>query len=163
VRDDVIAATGNEQQPFVYGSLSKEAIYLKPLRAVASPTAPDQIAWSMLKKTTDEAALRRFTTQYPDSPLLKNAETRIAALQAVQAAKVTPANPIDPHELARSLQFELTRVGCFNGAVNGEFDDATRAASRTFAKLTSIKMPDDLSPDSIKAVRGIRSSARAYP
>ena len=30
VRDEVITATGGAQQPFVYGSLSKEAIYLKP-------------------------------------------------------------------------------------------------------------------------------------
>ncbi len=37
VRDDVIASTGSAQQPFTYGSLSKEAIYLKP---VLSPTPP---------------------------------------------------------------------------------------------------------------------------
>ena len=30
VRDEVMKATNNAQQPFVYGSLSKEAIYLKP-------------------------------------------------------------------------------------------------------------------------------------
>ena len=30
VRDEVMKATGGAQQPFVYGSLSKEAIYLKP-------------------------------------------------------------------------------------------------------------------------------------
>jgi hypothetical protein len=313
VRDDVIAATGNEQQPFVYGSLSKEAIYFKPPPAVAAPMAPDQIAWSMLKETTDEAALKRFATQYPKSELRKDAEARIAALEAAQAAKpvpagpdettwallkettdeaalkrfatqypnsalrkdaeariaalaaaqvakptppgpdevtwallkettdegalkrftaqypkstlrkdaeariaaleaaqaakpvppkpdeltwgwlkdttdeaalkrftkqypdsalrkdaeariaalepaakVAPANPVvDTHELARSLQFELKRVGCFSGAVNGEFDDATKAAWHSFTKLTSISLPDDVSSDAIKAVRGI--------
>ena len=30
VRDDVMAATNNEQQPFVYGSLSGDEIYFKP-------------------------------------------------------------------------------------------------------------------------------------
>lgn len=35
VRDDVMAATQREQQPFVYGSLSKTAIYLK------APAPPD--------------------------------------------------------------------------------------------------------------------------
>ncbi|MHC2620082.1 hypothetical protein ACVIW2_002114 [Bradyrhizobium huanghuaihaiense] len=38
VRDDVMAATKREQQPFVYGSLSKEEIYLK------EPTASPQNA-----------------------------------------------------------------------------------------------------------------------
>ena len=40
VRDEVMSATQREQQPFVYGSLSKEAIYLKSLPASASPKAP---------------------------------------------------------------------------------------------------------------------------
>ena len=38
VRDEVMTATRREQQPFVYGSLSKEAIYLKP-PLVAQPPA----------------------------------------------------------------------------------------------------------------------------
>lgn len=37
VRDDVMEATGNEQQPFVYGSLSRKAIYL-----AGQPSAADQ-------------------------------------------------------------------------------------------------------------------------
>ncbi|MGY4448884.1 putative caspase-like protein [Bradyrhizobium sp. i1.3.1] len=40
VRDDVMAATRREQQPFVYGSLSKEEIYLKaPAVAAQAPAA----------------------------------------------------------------------------------------------------------------------------
>jgi hypothetical protein len=153
VRDDVIAATGSEQQPFIYGSLSKEAIYLASPPAAPAPAGSDQVAWSVLKDTTDEAALRRFTAQYPDSPLHKDAEARIAALEA--ASKGAAANQIEPHELARSLQFELKRVGCFDGAVNGEFDEATRTAWRKFAKTARIELPDQLSADALKAVRGI--------
>jgi hypothetical protein len=37
VRDDVMEATGNEQQPFVYGSLSRRAIYL-----AGPPSSADQ-------------------------------------------------------------------------------------------------------------------------
>jgi ribosomal protein S12 len=119
------------------------------------PPKPDEVTWELLKETTDEAALKRFTAQYPKSPLRKDAEARMAALEAAAKAAPPPAAANDLHELARSLQFELKRVGCFNGAVNGEFDDATRAASRTFAKLASIRMPDELLPEAIKAVRGI--------
>lgn len=205
VRDDVIASTHGEQEPFVYGSLSKEEIYfIPPPAAVPVSTAPDVITWSLLKETTDEGALKRFAAQYPDSPLRKDAETRIAELEAAHgaqpsspsseeiawnivkdstdpgelrrfieqfpasarraeaeqkaaalaaAAKSTDANAPDQHSLALSLQFELKRVGCFNGAMTGEFDDATRAAERDFARLASIKMPDRLSPDAIQSVR----------
>jgi hypothetical protein len=117
--------------------------------------SPDEAAWLLLKDTTDDAALKRFTAQYPNSPLRKNAEARIAALAAAQQAPATTVSPIDPHELTRLLQFELKRVGCFDGAVNGEFDDATKAAWHSFTKLTSINMPDNVSYDSIKAIQGI--------
>ena len=157
---------------------------------------PDELAWSLLKDTTDAAALRRFTAQFPDSSLRKDAETRMAALAAEQAAwnlvkdskdpdqlrefisqfphsadradaeqriaALSVAAPTtvavsapDPHELARSLQFELMRVGCFVGKVTGDFDDDTKAAWHKFIKLTSKNMPDDASSDAINAVRGI--------
>ncbi len=63
VRDDVITATGSEQQPFIYGSLSKEAIYLTSPPASLASSGSDQVTWSVLKDTTDQAALRRFTAQ----------------------------------------------------------------------------------------------------
>jgi outer membrane protein assembly factor BamD (BamD/ComL family) len=121
--------------------------------AKPAPPSSDEVTWTLLKETTDETALRRFTAQYPKSPLRKDAEARIAALET--AAKAAPVNLTDPHELARSLQFELKRVGCFNGAVNGEFDDATKAAWRSFSKHASITLSDDLSSDAINAVRKI--------
>ncbi|TWI16159.1 hypothetical protein IQ15_07761 [Bradyrhizobium yuanmingense] len=43
VRDDVMTATKREQQPFVYGSLSKEEIFLKG-RIVSLPNAPGSSA-----------------------------------------------------------------------------------------------------------------------
>jgi hypothetical protein len=173
--------------------------------AAFSSPRPDELAWQLLKETSDEAALKHFAAQYPDSPLRKDAEARIAALEAAHAAQpkppspqeivwnlvkdstdlselrrfvkqfpdsarrveaeqkiaaltaaaeITSANNVDPHALAVSLQFELKRVGCFNGVLNGELDEATRAAARNFAKFASIKMPDELSPDAVKAVRG---------
>jgi hypothetical protein len=176
---------------------------------VAPVPSPDTVAWLLLKDTTDGAALKRFIGQFPDSPLRKDAETRIAALASAQPARqaalapdqiawdlvkdskdpdelrrfvgqfpngahradaeqriaslaaaalqTAPANMPDPHELARSLQFELKRVGCFDGIVNGEFDDATKAGWQNFIKLTSISPPDEVSPDAINAVRGVNT------
>jgi hypothetical protein len=171
--------------------------------------SPDRVAWDLIKETTDEAALKRFAAEYPDSPLRKDAEARIAALDVAQAAKPAPpsteqiawdlvkaskdldelrrfldqfpntdkradaeqliaavaaeaqrAAPVsvaDPHELARSLQFELKRVGCFDGAVNGEFDAGTQAAWQKFAKFAAVSVTDDTSMDAIRAVRGINT------
>ena len=115
---------------------------------------PDQIAWNLVKDSTDADALRRFVAQYPNSAETADAEKRIASLSAAPANAVAVSQP-DPHELARSLQFELQRVGCFIGTVNGEFDDATKAALHKFIKLTSNNLPDEATPDAINAVRGV--------
>jgi uncharacterized caspase-like protein len=95
IRDDVIRATGGEQEPFVYGSLSKEPIYLKPgdpIGSLAPPPASlhaDEIVWSLLKDSTDASALQGFIQQFPDSPRRRDAEARIAAL----ASRTQPAPP----------------------------------------------------------------------
>jgi hypothetical protein len=87
IRDDVKAATNNEQQPFVYGSLSSEEIYLKPpLPGIADTAKPDdasEIAWSFLKATGDVATLTRFTDRFPASPHVAEAKVRISALEAL--------------------------------------------------------------------------------
>ena len=206
-----------------------------PAPAAAAPPLPanDVDAWSVVKDTSDTAALRRFIAQFPDSLRRRAAEAQIAAVTAVQAAwdllkssndpdqlrlfirqfpnsseraaaerrlaaltgttpptaapapaapapaattpalppaapiaaappapaataaLTPPANAPDPHELTRLLQFELMRVGCFAGKVTGAFDDDTKAAWHNFIKRTSKEMPDDVSPDAIKAVRGV--------
>jgi TIR domain len=128
--------------------------------------APDEIAWNLLKESNDPAQLRRFIDEFPATKMRAQAEQRIAALIAATAkaapsdsrtfalTSATPKEALpDNHALALSLQSELKRVGCFDGAMNGEFDDPTRAAQRTFAKLTSISLPDALSPETIDALR----------
>jgi TIR domain len=193
------AAVGPPPPPSVSPAIPVPIPAESPLSETKTPAiqGPDEVTWLLLKDTTDEDALRRFTTQYPNSPLRKDAEARIAALEAAQAAKPLPAdqiawalvketkdpdqlrrfvqefpnsplrsdaeqrmaslsaNALDPHELVRSLQVELKRVGCLDGVVSGEFDDSTKAALHRFIQLTSIKMPDEVSSDAINAVQRI--------
>ncbi len=175
-------------------ALPPGASVMAPVPAASPGSSPGEVAWLPLQDSTDEAALNRFVTQFPNSPRRADAEARMAALAAMEAAwnlvkdsahpdelqrfvqafpnsthrtdaeqriaslaaesaKASSVNPPNAYGLARSLQLELQRVGCFNGAVNGEFDGPTRAAQRIFAKLTSISLPDALSPEAIDAVR----------
>jgi hypothetical protein len=102
IRDDVLAATHGAQQPFVYGSLSKREIYLKPAvgpsEAAAAPTA-DDIAWSFLKNTTDLPTLRRFLDRFPSGAHQSDAKVRIAALEQAaanpDAVNALASNPVD--------------------------------------------------------------------
>ncbi|HMG81206.1 MAG TPA: toll/interleukin-1 receptor domain-containing protein [Xanthobacteraceae bacterium] len=125
-----------------------------PTPAVVPGPSPDDVAWLLLKDTTDIVALERFIAQFPDSPERAIAEQRIASLSTPRPQPVV-VNAPDPHDLTRLLQVELTRVGCFKGTVNGDFDDATKVALARFIKLTSLSVPDDVSSDAINAIRGI--------
>ena len=103
VRDDVIAATKREQQPFMYGSLSKELIFFKaaapapvapPVVAAPAGPVPDEIAWGFVKDTKDPDQLRRFIEQFPASARRSEAAARLLTLEQQKVAVVAP--PVAP-------------------------------------------------------------------
>jgi uncharacterized caspase-like protein len=96
VRDEVMGATKREQQPFVYGSLSKEAIYLKnPPPAAAAPSVspaavpPDELLWSTIRESKVPALFEEFLRRFPNSARAPEARTRLA--EAQKATGSTPA------------------------------------------------------------------------
>jgi uncharacterized caspase-like protein len=106
VRDDVLAATNRRQQPFVYGSLSSKAIYLRapdpaaqagaaksappaaqpaPQSVAAAPAVARNIdgpIWDSIRQSTDGALFENFLKQFPQSPRSAEAQARLAALKA---------------------------------------------------------------------------------
>lgn len=97
VRDEVLRATKREQLPFVYGSLSSEAIYLKAALPVAPPPPVakgpdlDEVAWGLMRDTRDLAQIERFISQFPQSPRRAEAQQRLSALQTERAASEAAA------------------------------------------------------------------------
>ena len=110
VRDDVMNATNDEQQPFVYGSLSSEGIYLKegpPVQVAANSSAvmsdAGDIAWSFLKDSSDVDSLQRFVEVFPSSNKLADAKVKLAALQKAE-------NSPDQSTAIASNSVELDRL-----------------------------------------------------
>ncbi|MCK1718422.1 caspase family protein [Bradyrhizobium sp. 141] len=111
VRDDVMAATKREQQPFVYGSLSKEEIYLRapaasapasvasaPAPAASSPApanpAEDEKFWLAIQTSTVAGLYEEFLARYPRSSHVEEARQRIKNFKANEvAALASPAAP----------------------------------------------------------------------
>lgn len=162
VRDDVLQATRRAQWPFVYGTLSREAIYLKAALPVAplevKGPAPDEVVWNVVKDSRDPSQLSRFVAEFSKSPYRAEAEKRLAALKAEQnaaSAAAASAAAAERAELARSLQFELKRVGCYDEPVSGEFGPAAREALNRFAKFASVGTgkPGEISTDTLSLIR----------
>lgn len=119
VRDDVMATTRREQQPFVYGSLSKEEIYLRaPAASAPAPVAPapastaatpapanpaeDEKFWLAIQTSTVAGLYEEFLVRYPRSSHVEEARQRIKNFKANEvAALASPAAPSKPDTTGR--------------------------------------------------------------
>ncbi len=164
VRDDVLAATNREQQPFVYGSLSKDEIYLKPSLApapekvaAAAKSGEDEQFWEAIK-TSDVAGLfEEFLRRYPRSSRASEARQRLASLSSPQqnVAKSEAADPARPSQTGSDSRRGLSRE-----------DETQIAALATELKL---KLPSfavgeiksDV-PQSIRRFVGVWANIKGY-
>jgi hypothetical protein len=143
VRDDVMAATKNEQQPFVYGSLSSTEIYFKappvgPAVAVDATPPPDaaEIAWSFLQATNDVSTLTRFVDRFPESSRVSDAKVRIASL-ATAPAKGTTDVPLPPP--GQVVAFADTEFALAEKAVARRFVRDTPAVEQAWDVIKETK------------------------
>ena len=91
VRDDVLKATGNRQEPFVYGSLGGEDVPLVPAPKVAAPApaanpqADMRRDYELALQIGNKSALNAFLAQYPDGFYASLAKLQIEKLAAEEA------------------------------------------------------------------------------
>src|SRR6195256_632503 len=91
IRDDVLQATGNRQEPYVYGSLGGAHIALGPLAPVA-PAFPTANAQSNIRRDFElalqvgnQSAMSAFLAQYPNGFYASLAKLQLGKLSAEEA------------------------------------------------------------------------------
>ncbi len=101
VRDRVLAATNNEQEPFVSASLSSKTIYLVPPIGKAQPSprpvptpqlqlGPVAQAWAATKDTTSAEVLRVFIERFKGSVYADLAAARLHEIDKQATAATVP-------------------------------------------------------------------------
>ena len=167
VRDDVVAATGQRQQPFVYGSLGGQGLFLRPLitaPVVVPPPLPQpseaERAWSAVKDTDSIAQLEVVAGRYRGTVYSDLAAARIEELKRREDATLRLAGAVPPPTsapvppLARQLQAELQRVGCSPGAIDGVWGDQAKAALGRFARHAKLTLPTgEPTPAALEALK----------
>jgi hypothetical protein len=204
VRDDVLKATDNKQEPYVYGSLGGSQMALvsaAPSAATAAATPAPAAApapndpnlqmrqdYEFAERVGTKQAWSYFLQHYPDGFYANLAKAQLDKLSvagatpataATPAAPATPAQPqpnpqvaalpadtsrttINPVDLARSVQTELKRVGCYAGAVDGDWSTSSRRALDQFNKYAPAKLDTKLaSSDALDALHA--RTARVCP
>jgi uncharacterized caspase-like protein len=88
IHDDVLKETLNTQEPAVYGTLSKDEIFLNErdarVAAADSEGAAEKLAWSFVRTTNDISVLRRFSAQFPASSHRADILARTAQLESAE-------------------------------------------------------------------------------
>ncbi len=96
VRDDVLKATSNRQEPFVYGSLGGDDVALVPAvaapapQAAANPQADARRDYELALQVGNKAALTAFLAQYPDGFYASLAKLQLQKLAAAEPQGVEP-------------------------------------------------------------------------
>jgi hypothetical protein len=212
VRDDVLKATGNKQEPFVYGSLGGSTISLVPAapQAVASapatvpppaaapapdldPNATARQDYEYFERVGTKAAWDAFLTLHSTGPYAELARAQrdkiIAADQSLKTLDPAPGTPgdakpspppttpmvaavsppqtpvlaappapVEPGDLARQLQVELKRVGCYPGDADGNWGPNSRRALDAYNHAAKAKFdPREPTPDALDAVRASKA------
>lgn len=91
VRDDVLQATGNRQEPYVYGSLGGEDVALVPApkaeepTQAANPQSEIRRDYELALQLRNKAALSAFLTQHPDGYYADLAKLQLNQLDAEDA------------------------------------------------------------------------------
>jgi hypothetical protein len=86
-----------------------------------------------------------------EAPPVFTVPQRVPEPPAKPAATVAPPASIDPADrvaLARALQRELKRVGCYQGEINGVWTTSSRMAMRAFTDRVNATLPID-TPDQV--------------
>jgi uncharacterized caspase-like protein len=171
VRDEVVAATGQRQQPYVYGTLGGQGVFLRPLSPAPAP-APSALpqvseaerAWASVKGTDSIGQLEVVAGRYRGTVYGDLAAARIEELKRKGEAAwqlaggVPPPAPAPVPPLAQQLQVELQRVGCSPGATDGMWGDKAEAALARFARHAKLALPTGeptlAALDALKAQQG---------
>lgn len=189
VRDDVMAATGQKQEPFVYGSLGGSTVTLGPAAPPPPPpVAPVQAApvppvvpqavdpclyapthWTQAEKIDRTEFYEEHLKLFPTCPFAGFARMKITEKQKQAMLPPQPPPAAEPAQrtlagtdLARSIQLELQRVGCDPGKIDGTWSRATQTALDRFNSHTRATL--DVKVASLGALDALRArEERACP
>jgi len=137
VRDDVLKNTGNQQEPFVYGSLGGEDVALVPGSSsaqapVANAQAETRRDYELALQIGNKAAFDAFLAQHPDgfyASLTRLQLEKIAAEQA-HAAAVEKANQAEQERARLAAEGAQKEVQAKAEAAARAADQARIAAEK---------------------------------
>jgi hypothetical protein len=184
VRDEVMQATANRQEPFIAGSPAGTVAALvsapgksqapsRQISVLPNPQAPAQFVadpqrdYETAERIGTKEAWDAFLSVHPAgvyASLARAQRDKLAppptasAPQQVAALPGADNNPqqvtLDPRAIARELQVELKRVGCDPGATDGNWSPRSRDALGQFNRRAGLDL--DTQGPTVDALEAVR-------
>ncbi len=172
VRDDVLKTTGGKQEPFVYGSLSADQIFLNDTRNppsgppeivstdgalvdVPQASASEILFWKSISETSEVADLKAYLELYPDGFFAETARARlreaedavprgeaIASVEPERVPSVQVQKAEETRALTRAELVELQQRLSVLGHELGRADGI--AGSRTEAAIRAFETSENM-------------------
>jgi uncharacterized caspase-like protein len=157
VRDEVLKATGNRQEPYVYGSLGGEDVALVPAKAVAAPSNAQADArrdYELALQLGSKDALNAFLAQYPDGFYASLAKVKVAALSAEETR-------VAATEKARLAEQERSRLAAEGAQNTQQAKAAADARAAEEARVAAEKTKQTLQEQFAEAERNREAADKA--
>ena len=158
VRDSVMAATRREQQPFVYGSLSSNAIYFK------DPPPPDETLWATIRDIKGTSPFEEFLRRFPSSSHAPEARARLEEARKLALAVAPPTGPgiiRTPSQPSVDDDASPQAGGLFT-AKDAELIAAIMGKHKMIVPQYRINRPDSAVPERFRKFVGVWASRIAF-
>ncbi|QAU49833.1 caspase family protein [Bradyrhizobium guangzhouense] len=166
VRDDVLKATGNKQEPFVYGSLGGEDVPLVPVKAAPAaasvpapainPQADMRRDYELALQVGNKAAWEAFLAQHPDGFYANLAKLQIDKIQAEQVHAAAT-------EKAKQAEAERDRLVAIGAQTDAQAKAAADAKAAEQAQLVAQKAKEQAQQQAAAAEQQRVNLAAATP
>jgi Caspase domain/Domain of unknown function (DUF4189)/Putative peptidoglycan binding domain len=168
VRDEVLKATNNRQEPYVYGSLGGNDVALVPLpEQTPEPTARPPVEerlelafWESIKNEKNPELFQAYLNRYPkgvfsDIAKINLRQQKTAALESAKVEqpndKIALTDPVSLHEIRERLY----EINFDPGSLDGAMSDATRQAIREFEQANKLASTGEATQGLLRRLREI--------
>jgi len=168
VRDDVLKATNNRQEPYVYGSLGGNDVALVALpEQTSEPTTRPPVEerlelafWESIKNEKNPELFQAYLNRYPKGVFsdIARINLRQQKTAALESAKVEQPNDrialTDPASLHETRE-RLYELNFDPGSLDGAISDATRQAIREFEQANKLASTGEATQGLLRRLREI--------
>jgi hypothetical protein len=167
-RDDVLKATNNKQEPFIYGSLGGDDVALVPASEKATPEATKSLDdatlelafWESIKNDKNPQLFQAYLNRYPKGVFADIARINLQQqkTEALNSASIDQPNDkleLKDAALLREVRERLYELNFDPGPFDGPMSTAAREAVREFEQANKLASTGEVTQGLLRRLRDI--------